>query len=118
MINLDTLKKMSNGLTYLKAIFAFCFLFIAAGIAWANVQAAIEDASESAKSAIEKAELAEQSVETLEDQLGQIDRTITVIKDDQEELEEKVDAVSRESMRHTILLERIATKMRVSTETE
>lgn len=49
--------------------------------------------------------------------LTEIKSDVKLIKDDQEELEQDVKQLKADTMKQTILLERIATKMRVSTET-
>lgn len=111
MINGDSLKSIYAGAAGIRNIVLLIGMIVTISIAWA-------DNKSDTKSAKETADAALAGNVQLKESVNEIQSDIRVIKDDQEELEEKVDNMAAESMKHTILLERIATKMRLSTETE
>jgi len=111
VINGDSIKSIYAGAAGIRNIILVVGTVVTISLAWADNKAETSVATDKAESALAgNAELKES--------VQQIESDIRVIKDDQEELEEKVDRMSAESMKHTILLERIATKMRLSTDTE
>ena len=111
VINTESLKSIYARAAGIRNIVLLVGTIVTISIAWADNKSDTAIAKETADTAIAGNVEVKQSV-------NEIKSDIRVIKDDQEELEEKVDSMAAESMKHTILLERIATKMRLSTETE
>ena len=111
VISTESLKSIYAGAAGIRNIILLVGTIVTISIAWADNKSDTAIAKETADSALVGNSEVKQSV-------SEIKSDIRIIKDDQEELEDKVDQVSKESMKHTILLERIATKMRLSTETE
>jgi len=111
VINGESVKSIYAGAAGIRNIVLLLGTIVTISIAWADNKSDTKIANEKAEKALKENTKSDKVI-------SKIGKDVAILKDDQDEMQIKVENLSRESMRQTILLERIATRMQINTETE
>ncbi len=109
-MNLEQAKKLYAHGAGIRTLALLVLMLIGFGVNIGITQGQISKGAETANEAKAAAAINQETLTTIKSE-------VRVMKDDQEELQADVKQLQNDSMRTLLLVERIATKMRVSTET-